>query len=298
MAPQTPPAEVDIDTALVRRLLGAQHPDLADRPLAPVGEGWDNAMFRLGETLVVRLPRRARAAELVRHEARVLETLAPRLPIPIPTPVRTGEPTDDYPWPWNVVPWFEGEEAAASPPPDGDAPRFVAFLQALHVPAPAEAPENAFRGVPLVDRAEVVEKAFAALRPDTRVVTPAIETAWADAVAAPIAETDVWLHGDLHGRNVLVRDGRVAAVIDWGDVTSGDPACDLAALWMLFDDPRVRAEALTQYGVDEALRVRALGSAVSFAAVLLAHGREGDPRLATVGANTFRRVEADLAAAR
>ncbi|MCR9094362.1 MAG: aminoglycoside phosphotransferase family protein [bacterium] len=295
MTPKTPPAEVAIDEGLVRRLLRAQHPDLEDRTLALVGEGWDNAMYRLGDDLVVRLPRREVAAKLVRHEQRALATLAPRLPIPIPTPVRRGVPGEAYPWAWSVIPWFDGEEAVSSPPPDGDAERFVEFLRALHAPAPPDAPENSVRGIPLVQRAEAVETWFAELRRETDVVTPTIEAAWADAVAAPIAEIDVWLHGDLHGRNVLIRDGRFAAIIDWGDVTSGDAACDLASIWMLFEDPAVRADALDRYGADEALRRRALGSAISFAAVLLAHGRRDAPLLARIGANTFRRVETDLA---
>ncbi len=252
-----PPAEVEIDAALVRRLLATQHPDLADRELAFVGEGWDNAMFRLGSDLVVRIPRRAAAAELVLHETRALAA-----------------------------------------PPDADAERFVDFLIALHTEAPADAPENAVRGVPLVEHAEGVESGFAQLREETGVVTPAIEAGWADALAAPVATTAVWLHGDLHGRNVLLRDGRLAAIIDWGDVTSGDAACDLAALWMLFEDPDIRAEALDRYRADPGLRGRALGSAIRFATVLLAHGREGDPRLVSIGANTFRRVETDLAQAR
>ena len=295
MAPKPPPAEVEIDADLVRRLLGAQHPDLADRPLARLDEGWDNAMFRLGDDLVVRLPRREVAANLVLNEQRVLPTLAPRLPIPIPMPVRRGRPSGIYRWSWSVVPWFEGEEAVSAPDADADADRFVDFLRALHVAAPADAPENPVRGIPLAERRGAVETWFAALRPETDVVTPAIEAAWDDAVAAPPAETDVWLHGDLHGRNVLVRDARFAAILDWGDVTSGDAACDLASIWMLFEDPAVRANALDRYGADEALRRRAIGSAIGFAAVLLAHGRQGDPRLARIGANTFRRLEADLA---
>ena len=293
--PHLPPAEVEVDAALVRRLLATQHPDLADRELAFVGEGWDNAIFRVGSDLVVRIPRRAAAAELVLHEARALAPLAPRLPLPIPTPVRTGTPGEGYPWAWNVVPWFEGEEAALASPPDADAERFVDFLIALHTEAPADAPDNAVRGVPLVEHAEGVERGFAQLRKETGIVTPAIEAGWADALAAPVATTAVWLHGDLHGRNALLRNGHFAAIIDWRDVTSGDAACDLAALWMLFEDPDIRAEALDRYGADPALRRRALGSAIRFATVLLAHGREGDPRLASIGTNTFRRVETDLA---
>src|SRR5947209_3358610 len=112
----TPPVELEIDEALVRRLLSAQHPDLAERSISLAASGWDNAIFRLGHDLAVRMPRRAIGATLIEHEQRWLPTLAPSLPVPIPTPVRVGAPGQDYPWRWSVTPWFEGETADLSPP--------------------------------------------------------------------------------------------------------------------------------------------------------------------------------------
>ena len=153
-----PEAEVDVDETLVRRLLEAQHPDLADRALVPLPSGWDNFIFRLGDELTVRLPRRQMSADLVDHEQRWLPLLAPRLPIPIPVPVRVGKPGLGYPWSWSVVPWLAGEIAARVPPADPfvTAEQLGAFLHALHEPAPEDAPVNPYRGGPLTDRAPAV----------------------------------------------------------------------------------------------------------------------------------------------
>lgn len=145
----------------MRRLLEAQHLDLAALPLREFGSGWDNAIYRLGDALCVRLPRREVAAALVRNEQRWLPSLASRLPLPIPVPIRCGEPGADYPWPWSVCPFFAGETAAARPPQNlhALADTLGAFIVALHHEAPAEAPENPVRGVPLAVRTQAVETA-------------------------------------------------------------------------------------------------------------------------------------------
>ena len=150
-AQNMPAAEVDIDEGLVRRLLEDQHPDLAHLPLTMVANGWDNVVFRLGHEMTVRLPRRQLAADLVVNEQRWLPELAPRLPIPIPSPLRIGLPNDVFPWRWSIVPWFDGEVAAdvALADPVAQAHRLGGFVAALHTPAPLDAPLNAFRGQPI-----------------------------------------------------------------------------------------------------------------------------------------------------
>ena len=173
---QMPAAEVDLTPSLVRSLLEEQHPDLlagAPRPeVVQVANGWDNGVFRIGSSWSVRLPRRAMSAPLVEHELRWLPSLAPELPLPIPVPVRAGRPSDalGYPWAWSVCPWFEGERAAVVDPPldederllvADDLARFVAALSAI--PAPADAPRNPYRGVPLLERDEVFRARVAQL---------------------------------------------------------------------------------------------------------------------------------------
>src|SRR5262245_58206273 len=148
----TPAAECAIDTALVAGLLAEQHPDLAHLPLREIDAGWDNALFRLGNDLAIRLPRRAMAAPLILHEQRWLPHLAERLMLPIPAPVRIGTQALGYPWHWSVVPWIRGVPADQHEPDTAQTRSFAAFLRPLHVPAPADAPTNPLRGVPLRQR--------------------------------------------------------------------------------------------------------------------------------------------------
>ncbi len=286
-----PPAEVVIDSSLVADLLADQHPDLARLPLRRVGEGWDNAIFRLGDDLAVRLPRRAAAATLAAHEQRWLPRLANRLTLPVPEPLRVGRPGRGYPWSWSVVPWLPGTTADLNEPDPSQARAFGTFLRSVHVPAPADAPASPLRGVPLQMRAADIEERLERLASQTDLITPAVRRIWREALHAPLDVARTWLHGDLHPRNVLVQDGRITGVIDWGDLTAGDCATDLASLWMLFDDPQARREALAAYGgVSEATLCRARGWAVLFGVILLDAGLRGHPAHAVVGERTLPRV--------
>ena len=162
-----PAAEVEVSADLVRRLLADQHPDLARLPVEFLANGWDNELYRVGDGLVARLPRRALGAEIIKNEQRWLPGLAPRLPLPIPYPERTGVPAHGYPYSWSVVPYLPGVPAAqaSSFDPAGAAAAVGGFLGALHVPAPADAPANPFRGVPLAERAGTFAANLALLEP-------------------------------------------------------------------------------------------------------------------------------------
>jgi aminoglycoside phosphotransferase (APT) family kinase protein len=293
--PGTPQAEISIDADRIRRLLVEQHPDLAGLEIRPFESGWDNAMFRLGDDLVLRFPRREAAAQLVRNEQRCLARLAERLPIPVPTALRIGRPAQGYPWSWSVLPWIPGRPADEAPPGSDQAIPFASFLRALHQPAPDDAPENAVRGVPLAARAEPVEERLVRLRRETNWIGPAVEEAWRSALAARVSQRACWLHGDLHARNTLVENGALSGIIDWGDVTSGDVATDLAGIWALFDEAAARRRALDDYGADDATRRRARGWAVLFGVVLLDSGRVDNPRHAAMGERTLRRIAEDEA---
>ena len=289
----TPEAEITVDEPLVRTLLRAQHPDLANASLSLIDSGWDNVTFRLGDDLAVRLPRREVAAILIENEQAWLPALAEHLPLPVPAPVKTGRPQQGYPWSWSIVPWLEGNTADLSKPGEGQAVPLAAFLRALHQPAPSDAPLNDVRGVPLEQRAESVEERLKRLRAGTDLISPSVDTVWADALQAAPANEARWLHGDLHPRNVLVDDGRLAGIIDWGDITSGDVATDLASIWMLLPTTAARQSALVHYAADEATTRRALGWAVLFGAVLLDTGLVDNPRHAAVGKTTLERVTED-----
>jgi aminoglycoside phosphotransferase (APT) family kinase protein len=291
-AQNMPAAEIDIDDVLVRRLLADQHPDLAALPLTLVANGWDNAIFRLGGDLAVRLPRRWQGADLVVNEQRWLPELASRLPIPVPVPLRVGLPSDDYPWSWTVVAWFDGDVAADVPlvDPIFEARRLGRFVDALHTPAPADAPVNPFRGQPLAELRPRVRNSIERLGGsiDANAVTERLDrlTDVADWTGTP-----VWLHGDLHSANVLVRDGTIRAVIDFGDVTSGDPAVDLAIGWMLFDEAALDVFRASAGDVDDATWSRAQAWALHFALLYLLNSAD-NARFGRMGTNLFERVVA------
>jgi aminoglycoside phosphotransferase (APT) family kinase protein len=265
----TPAAEVDIDGALVRGLLQSQRPDLADLPIRVVANGWDNVIARIGDDLAARLPRRAAAVDLIESEQRWLVELAPRLPLPIPVPVFAGAPTATYPWRWSITPWFAGASAADAPPVDLDATAraLAAFVAALHTPAPADAPANPFRGVALAERAAAVEQRANSLA--DRIDLATTLRVWNDLAATePWGGPALWLHGDLHPSNMLTHDGELSAVIDWGDLTAGDPATDLSIAWMLFDE-RQRGVFRDLAGIDPATWRRAAGWALNLSLAYL-----------------------------
>nr|WP_257019691.1 aminoglycoside phosphotransferase family protein [Streptomyces sp. TLI_235] len=285
-----PAADVPVSVELVRRLLGEQHPDLASLPIEVLTNGWDNLVCRLGEDLLVRLPRRALAAGLVAHEQRWLPELAGRLPLPVPAPVRVGRPTAEYPWSWSVVPFFPGRIAAHEEPDDlwPAASALGGFLAALHIPAPSDAPVNPLRGIPLAGRASGVADGLAHVADAAHRATA--RRIWEAAAETPAWDgPPLWLHGDLHPANVLVDRGRVSAVIDFGDITSGDPATDLSVAWMLFTADQ-RAAFRRAYGrADDATWERARGWALALALAFLTHSAD-NPLMRAIGERALRAV--------
>jgi aminoglycoside phosphotransferase (APT) family kinase protein len=314
-ANRMPAAEVEVSADLVRRLLAEQHPDLARLPVEFLANGWDNELYRVGDGLVARLPRRALGAEILKNEQRWLPGLAPRLPLPIPYPERTGIPACGYPYSWSVVPYLPGVPAAQASwfDPAAAAAAVGGFLGALHVPAPADAPANPFRGVPLAERAGTFAANLALLTGQAdqdhagrdhagrdHVDRGTVLRVWDAALAAPGYDgPPVWLHGDLHPANILVNDGQVSGVIDFGDITAGDPATDLSAAWMLLPLgchagfwSAYQAAGGAGGRADDALRARARGWALNFAIVFLAHS-EDNPVLAETGRRTLSTVLED-----
>lgn len=292
--PGTPAAEVEIDLALVRALLAEQHHDLAHLPLTLADTGWDNVMVRIGQDFAARLPRRIAAVTLLGNERRWLPRLAPGLPLAISAPLRHGRPGCGYPWDWSILPWLPGEPADVAEPCAGQGEMLAQFLRALHQPAPADAPYNPVRSIPLADRQAAVEARMHRLEKMSAAVTPQVWALWSAAVAAPVDLAPTWIHGDLHARNVLVEDGRFNAIIDWGDMAQGDPATDLAGLWALLPDAAERRGALHAYGpVSPATLTRARGWAVLFGVMLLESGLIDHPRHARMGELTLQRVTGD-----
>jgi aminoglycoside phosphotransferase (APT) family kinase protein len=290
---RTPPADVAIDASLVHALLRDQHPDLADRALVPVGEGWDNALFRAGDDLLVRLPRRAVAAPLIEHEQRWLPGLADGLPLQVPVPVRFGRPGRGYPWAWSVVPWLEGRSAAEAIYDAADAASMLGrFLAALHRTAPSDAPHNRLRSS-LEARYDRCLQHIDAL--DAHVDAAAARREWERLVRTPPwGGPALWTHGDLHPGNILVHGGRLTAVIDFGDLAAGgDPAVDFAAAWMFLPAdvwPAFRRAATNQFrAADDRLWTRARGWALTLGAAFLANSLDS-PVMAAIGSRTLATV--------
>ena len=232
---------MEITAELVRDLLRDQHPDLADRPVTLAARGWDNQLWRLGDDLAVRLPWATETADaLLLKENTWLPVLAPLLPLPVPVPQRLGQPSGRFPRPWIVTTWVPGVPADLAPVTCGSAAAdaLAAFLTALHRPAPTGAPQGRGRGGALAEVADAVTSGLAAaidmgLVPDG----DAARAIWHDALAAPgWAGPPLWLHGDLHPANVLTHNGDLCGVVDFGDLCAGDPACDVAACWILLPD--------------------------------------------------------------
>jgi len=289
-AQNMPAAEIDITEGLVRRLLDEQHPDLADLQIRPLANGWDNVIFRLGDELTVRVPRRQMAARLVEHEQQWLGVLAPRLSIPIPVPTRVGVPSDQFPWHWSVCPWLEGQMAADTPlsDPVAEALRLGGFLSGLHTPAPDDAPHNPFRGQPIAEVTPRFESNLDKL--DSSVDARPVAARWSELAGVPEWENaPVWLHGDLHTANVLVHDGSLSAVIDFGDITSGDPAVDLAIAWMLFDSRQREVFRTAAGDIDQATWSRGQAWALHFAIVYLVNSADNQ-RFERMGAALLEAV--------
>jgi aminoglycoside phosphotransferase (APT) family kinase protein len=262
--------EVEVDEVLVRRLLASQMPDLADRPLTAV-EPWgtDNAVWRLGDDLVVRLPRIHWATGQIEREATWLPRLAPHLPVTVPEPVAIGEPGHDYPYRWAVHRWVPGEGAALNrvAGPVTFALELAEVVRKLQAVPTDGAPSARGRARPLHEYDESTRRAIdnAGHLIDTR----AAVAVWDDALAAaPHDGPPVWVQGDLEG-NCLVRDGRLCGIVDWGSACAGDPAVDVQAIWSPLFTEDSRRTFLDALDVDDATLARSRGAAIHQACAAL-----------------------------
>ncbi|MCX6367117.1 MAG: aminoglycoside phosphotransferase family protein [Armatimonadetes bacterium] len=286
------PDEVYTDSALVSRLLAMQFPQWAALPIQPVASaGTDNALYRLGDELVVRLPRVHWAVGQVEKEQQWLPKLAPQLPLAVPAPLAMGVPGEGYPWHWSVYRWLDGKNAILDQltDPSKAARTLAAFITALqsldatHGPAPGE--HNSGRGVPLGERDAAVRRALTKLQ--GRIDSDTATKAWEVALQAPVwNHAPVWIHGDLHSGNLLATNGQLSAVIDFGCLGVGDPACELIVAWNLFDtDSRqVFREALA---IDDAMWERGRGWALSMALIALPYYWETNPTIVNASLHTL-----------
>jgi aminoglycoside phosphotransferase (APT) family kinase protein len=285
--------EIDIDLALVRRLIAAQFPQWTGLPLKPVNSaGTDNAIFRLGDDMAVRLPRIRSAAGNIERECQWLPRFASRLPVAIPVPLAKGKPAEGYPWDWSIVRWLSGENPTVDniPEPDLLVQGLAEFIAALRRIDPPGGPP-AGRGVPLRMRDAPTRAAIAQLHGiiDTETVT----AAWEDALQLPKwPGPNTWMHGDLSPGNLLVSNGRLSAVIDFGCMGVGDPTVDLIVAWNLL--PAVaRSIFRAAMQADDATWKRGRGWALSIALIQLPYYSKTNPVLATNARHVITEVLAD-----
>ncbi|MDI6104674.1 aminoglycoside phosphotransferase family protein [Actinoplanes sp. NEAU-A12] len=273
-------SEVEVSEDLVCDLLREQHPDLADLPIREVAGGWGNQMWRLGDDLAVRMQRMDTSPDLQFKERRWLPLLASRLPLPIPTPVRSGTPSERFPKMWTVMTWVEGTPLDHTTIDRGDhaADMLAAFLKALHVEAPADAPGASDFGTHPKNSKDGFERFLGAVDlGDVGFAEDDIRAVWDDAAAAPEwPGPRVWVHGDLHPANVVVADGTLAGIIDFGALFAGDPAWDLGAAWLLLPEGGASRFFDRYAQVDEATVRRARGLAVMKCLFLMLMGQNGD----------------------
>lgn len=288
-----PKAEIDITTELVQKLIDTQFPEYSTFKISFLNAGFDNENYRLGENYMVRLPRRKVAMPLLLNEINWLPELEKRLPIPVSAPVKVGKPDENFPWIWAIIPWYEGEIAANQTLAEEEASRLADFLKRLHQKNPTNAPVNPHRGIPLMQKNELVLSYFEKLKTTTNLITPKIEFLWQQAVNEPFPQDSYLIHGDLHPCNVVVNVQKISAIIDWGDLTEGDVASDLACLWMLFDSKLARQNALQRYGADDSLIKRSMGWAVFFAVIFLGIDEATSPVYQKIGAFIVKNLMED-----
>lgn len=268
-----PAAKLDINVALVRRLVATQFPQWVDLPITPVElDGWDNRTFHLGDHMTVRLPSAEGYAPQVEKEHYWLPKLAPLLPLPIPVPLAKGAPNGDYPWHWSIYLWLQGEVATIERIANlsAFATSLAQFLTALqHIDSaegPAAGSHNFFRGAPLAVYDAETRQAITTL--GNTVDAEAAQAVWETALQATWQGPPVWFHGDIAAGNLLVNDGHLSGVIDFGCSGVGDPACDTTIAWTLLSGESREAFRAT-LRVDEATWARGRGWALWKALITL-----------------------------
>jgi aminoglycoside phosphotransferase (APT) family kinase protein len=276
----TPPAaEVPISRELVRALLAEQYPGLADREIADPFEGFDMAVFRLGDDLAVRLPRHSGSVRSLESEIRWIGLLGARWTFPTQRIVHVGRPGAGYPWCWAVTSWLNGDLAADRPLDAAAAPALGRALAEIHRPAPADAPVNSEQSIPLAAREPVLREVLPRLAPvgasrGLVVDRDAAEALWRQGIAVPDDAPPVWIHADLHPFNVISVHGRFGGIIDWSDISGGDPAVDLGFLHLLLPAAAMATAFESYGGVDPATVARARAIGMVKAATLAIVGRE------------------------
>jgi aminoglycoside phosphotransferase (APT) family kinase protein len=285
---------IEIDATLVKQLIRTQFPSWAELPVVPVeSDGWDNRTFRLGERMSVRLPSALRYVAQVEKEQRWLPVLRPQLPLPIPIPVGLGAPGAGYPWPWSIYGWLDGKPAHADDIPDlsrfaVDLAYFLVALRRIDPGnGPLAGPHNFHRGGSLAVYDTETRQSIDTLA--DMIDVAGVTEIWDMALSTSWQGPPVWVHGDIAESNLLMTDGRLHAVIDFGNAGLGDPSCDLVIAWT-FLDPTSRREFRRAVALDAATWRRARGWAIWKALITWVQLRDTNPVNANKARQTIRNI--------
>jgi len=290
--------EVDIDLRLVEILISSQFPEFSNLKIKPVAEsGTDNVMFHLGNDLAIRLPRMADAESAIYKECKWLPKLAPLLPLDIPEPIAQGKAIKNYPFTWSICKWQRGENASLNKITDPhkmarDLANFISALQGIDIKG-APTPSHSFhRGVSLAVRDNFTRKSILELA--EVIDSKKAMSLWEDALRLPEWQNPlVWIHGDLHYGNLLAYKGELSAVIDFGAMRCGDPACDLMTAWNLFNS-EIRITFRDSLNIDEPTWLRGRAWALSVAVHTLPYYKDSNPFLANLSLYTINEVLSDF----
>ena len=286
-----PELEVNISEQLIKELLDTVQ--VGVKSLRLLGEGWDNIMYLINDSYLIRLPRRKVADQLMQNEQQFLSKYGREMLIPVPEILHFGKPGDAYPFHWSISNFLLGEAAVDEKPNDSQYELFSLFLKSLHDLDGKEMNVNPYRSTPLTNRAEDMANKMNDLKQSSSLITEKLESIWQDALNETRPDTSSIIHGDLHARNILLYSSRFSGIIDWGDVCNGDPATDLASIWMLFDNSETRKKCLAAYGADASLIARAKGWAVVFGILLTSIGQTNQDSHEQIGNFTLKNLNED-----
>lgn len=286
-----PPAQVDINESVIKGLIDDQFPQFSSLEISFLDSGWDNENYRLGSDYIIRLPRRAAAIPLLQNEMNWLPKLKSALPIGIPAPIYIGKPNEHYPWQWTIIPWYQGMNGCVNQPGNVQILYLVDFLKKLHSQPIKDAPYNDHRCLPLLDKSDEVVDRINRLKSINDKSKSRLLHLWHQSIVEPMPDQKCLIHGDMHPRNIIIHQGEINALIDWGDMTAGDVATDLASIWMLFDDAQVRASGFAHYRADPSLINRSRGWAIFFGTLFLELGTAADGEYQIAGERILNNIQ-------
>ncbi|WP_413493521.1 aminoglycoside phosphotransferase family protein [Morganella psychrotolerans] len=286
-----------IDTTLAGKLIAEQYPQWADLPVSPVAtSGWDNRTFHLGDEMLIRLPSSADYAGQVSKEQQWLARLATKLSVRIPVPLAVGKPSEIYPFPWSVYRWIPGETVAAYPPADKtgfarDLAHFLNEFQKIDASGgPPAGSHNFYRGGDLAVYNSETRHALTQLSAQTHCAL--LEKTWEKGLDSHWTSPPVWVHGDISAGNLLTANNRLQAVIDFGQLGTGDPACDFVMAWTFFD-AQSRRVFFDTLQTDDATRERAMAWALWKALIVSINPHNTNVTEARQAARTLEQIISD-----